>query len=203
MTTKEQLLEALTDVRKAYRLVYAYQRRLFDLMNYLDKELIRSHIAFEEWDSAKYRFPSKARSSPVYRDCWAWDLIPGYWPRFSFQSQGRSPHVYIDIEVPVDSGFSERVGEPDPSNFIEASEAKSELWAEVWTATAPLANRTDAYGKLVDKHAAATLDGGETVRQDLGGNIVSYTLLRVDLAELADETAVREKLVEPLLRLVT
>ena len=77
--TKEELNNALCDVRKAHRLIYAYQRRMLDLTHF-----IKSKLVFSEYDGNKLfcntirgRNNSYGKLS-IGKDMWAWDFLYSY-----------------------------------------------------------------------------------------------------------------------------
>ena len=77
--TKEELNQALCDVRKAHRLIYAYQRKMLDLTYF-----IKSKLDFTQYGGNKY-FSSpigKKRDSYVGlnigKEMWAWDFLYSY-----------------------------------------------------------------------------------------------------------------------------
>ena len=64
--------DALRDVRDAYRIVHAYQRRILDTMNLIGDAF--PEASFYYWDCHNYSHPPQRRSD--IRKGWAWDGLP-------------------------------------------------------------------------------------------------------------------------------
>lgn len=76
-TTYEELNNALADVRRAYRLVHAYQRRVSDLMTQVDQTLSATGLSFVQWRPL-FNKASPRTSTPFFSGGrWAWDMLPG------------------------------------------------------------------------------------------------------------------------------
>jgi hypothetical protein len=113
----EEIEKALVDVRKAYRLIYLYQRRVLDICRTISKELgLRSH-------SVRYWFERPAHDH-IGKDKWVWDMIPMYRINFLFipvSSDYNSPKSgdwMLNIRILSDSGYPEEAkSEPDPTRF--------------------------------------------------------------------------------------
>lgn len=77
--TKEKFNQALCDVRKAHRLIYAYQHKMLDLSYF-----IKSKLDFPEYGGNKLfsNTIEKKRDSydnlKVFKDMWAWDFLYSY-----------------------------------------------------------------------------------------------------------------------------
>jgi hypothetical protein len=76
---KEEFNQALCDIRKAHRLIYAYQNKMLDLTYF-----IKSKLDFPQFGGNKlFSNPiEKKRDSydnlKVWRDMWAWDFLYSY-----------------------------------------------------------------------------------------------------------------------------
>jgi hypothetical protein len=99
--TSYQLEEALCDVRKAFRLLYFYQRRVLDLVEFVGDTL-----------EYNYRGGSPRFSSPSPRygkgelNCWAWDWINMYYYEFHFGSKLIVNHnITFSIFIQSDTGY--------------------------------------------------------------------------------------------------
>ncbi len=80
------LAAALTDVRKAYRVAHAYQRRLWDLLRTVNDELSTRRLQFTRWRTQGFDPVPNARTA-FFEERWAWDFLPAYniaceWQRF-------------------------------------------------------------------------------------------------------------------------
>lgn len=99
--TTIQLEEALRDVRKAFRLLYFYQRRVLDLVKFIGDNLEFS-----------YRGGNSIFSSPCPKngsgslDNWAWDWINMYYYEFHFGTKTiAGNNITFSIFIQSDSGF--------------------------------------------------------------------------------------------------
>jgi hypothetical protein len=77
---KVELEIALTDVRKAYRLLYSYQRRVMDTVKFIADTLSKS--VNSGW--AIYSSNSPRNGSKLNLDSWAWDWLNMYMYEFYF-----------------------------------------------------------------------------------------------------------------------
>jgi len=76
---KKQVEDALIEVRKAYRLLYTYQRRVMDIMQFIGDQVSRSyHGGFSKFSNTA---PREGRGS---LDNWAWDWLNMYCYEFHF-----------------------------------------------------------------------------------------------------------------------
>ena len=79
LTKKEEFNQALCDVRKAHRLIYAYQSKMLDLTYF-----IKSKLDFPEYGGNKLfsNTIDKKRDAydrlKIWKDMWAWDFLYSY-----------------------------------------------------------------------------------------------------------------------------
>jgi hypothetical protein len=186
-----ELKAALTDVRRAYRLVYAYQRRVFDLIGAVADPLETNGFEFDRWEPTIFFQPGRSFYKP---DKWAWDFLPAYhfWAGWNRDRHGDVRRVLIAVNS--DTGFERKRGEPDPADFIPAEKAQSELRLTLIRAeTAPAWDRLNGILATLD----SAQDGADQ-DVDVGGVPVSVRRVRLDLSELIDEAAVDRRLLAPL-----
>ena len=129
----------LTAVGLAWRIVVAYQQRVFFLLDEIEAgfpELTHSY-----WSPAYYSGPPKGSTKPSSKGKWTWDGFPYYsmdtWltlPSQKSTSALDSGDWFAVIRIDADSGFDVTdVGQksafsgPDPLRMLPASETKSEL----------------------------------------------------------------------------
>jgi hypothetical protein len=75
-STSFDLPDALANVRRAYRLLHAYHRRLCDLLQLVHESVGKAGLEFESWEPLNVaRLP---RSATPFFENWAWDLTPAY-----------------------------------------------------------------------------------------------------------------------------
>jgi hypothetical protein len=192
---KDELAAALADVRRAYRLLHAYHRRLQDLLHTAHDFLEQQGFQFEQWSPLNVaRLPQSTK--PFFGSHWAWDLTPGYqvqciWRR----SKDKSSHR-IFLHAIADTGYKTSAeGEPNPATFEAAETSRSEIrvgmyrtqakkpdWGAAWNLLSVKANRKNGADHIVE------------VEQDK----YAHRYFDLDLVELGDENAVKGKLLEPL-----
>jgi len=99
--TSFQLEEALCDVRKAYRLLYFYQRRVLDLVKFIGNTL-----EFE-YKGGNPRFSAVTpRNGKGDLGCWAWDWLNMYYYEFYFGFKLIAGHnITFSIFIQSDAGY--------------------------------------------------------------------------------------------------
>lgn len=196
-TTSDELSDALADVRRAYRLVYAYQRRVFDLMAEVDGTLTEQGLAFVKW-SPLFNHAPPAAKTPFFKKRWAWDMLPGWavscrWedPKLVKGLQRR-----LVFQSVADTGRKYDGAEPDPVDFDEVTQCRSELRIGRWTTSAKAPDWAVAWEKVsaIDDYWARP----QIVEID--GATYTYHYLGLDLAELVDPGAVQSLVIDPLER---
>jgi hypothetical protein len=190
---KNELAAALMDVRRAYRLLHAYHRRLQDLFQCLDDVLVPKGIHFKHWRSSNVdRLPKK--SKPFFRN-WAWDLTPAYQMSCVWEGVNRKHTYSIGIDAIADTGYNASGdGEPDPSRFKSADHCGSELQIGFWRTTAKEPDWGAAWTQIEKRDwSNGDIHAATVVRAEY-----LYRYETVNLVDLVDEHAVREKLLEPL-----
>ncbi len=139
--TEPNLDETLAQVRQAWRIVAAYQQRVFFLLDEIEHafpELSRSH-----WQPERYNRTPRGTTNPSTR--WVWDGLPYYemstWFTPSEKRPGdqlKSSEWFMVAYLCTDTGFEEaprRRGPfsgPDPLAMPSASETQSQLWLYVY-----------------------------------------------------------------------
>lgn len=134
-----ELESALTDVRRSYRLLQRYQRRVLDLSDFLARE-IDEQLSFRQWIPVHYRPNPNPYTNPVER--WAWDGLPYYdfcsfYALDAFWKNEHEPGDWmVVIRCTADTGF-EALGqsEPDPLAFKSAVESTSLLRVYIYQYT--------------------------------------------------------------------
>lgn len=129
--SNSNLDNALLDVRKAYRLLQRYQRRVLDLSAALARE-IDEYAAFRYWCPVYYQPNPGSYTNPAGR--WAWDGLPyfdfcAFYVREEFWKDEHAPGDWmLVIRCTADTGYSE-VGdeEPDPLGFRSVADSSSLL----------------------------------------------------------------------------
>jgi hypothetical protein len=195
-TQSSDLHRALSEVRRAFRLLHVYHRRLCDLLQTIDETLSRSGLAFQRWSPINVLWLPDG-TSPFFRpDKWAWDLSPSYQVLCEWKGAHGDQVRRVVFECVADTGYNTTGGgEPDASRFDDVERCITELRVNMWTARGTDADwgaASKEVGELPDKY-----DGrAHAVR--VGGVDLTYARYAVDAAELVDESAVHAKLCAPL-----
>lgn len=192
-----ELVEALADVRRAYRLLHAYHRRVNDLFYAAHEFLGKQGAEFESWRPINV-WPLPQKSKPFFRpDTWAWDLTPAYQVECIWSRAKDKVNHKIHVHAIADTGYdaSAQEGEPNPAKFELAEKSRSEIrvglhrtraakpdWSAAWNLFSVLPNRKNG-----DIHIVK-----------IGKDEYAHRYFEIDLVELIDEPAVKEKLLRPL-----
>lgn len=189
----DELKVALVDVRRAYRLLHAYHRRLQDLFQCVDDFLTAKGISFDSWNSINVvRLPAK--SKPFFRN-WAWDLTPAYQIACRWHGVRGRLTYQIEIEAFADTGYEQSGdGEPDPARFTSAETSNSEIRFGLWSTTA----KTPDVGAAWTTIEKENWSDGNTHTATVDGAQYMYRYGAIDLVDLAHEHAVKKNLLEPL-----
>ncbi len=121
--------KALIEVRKAYRLLALFQRRVLDLCNQI-KGSFSSSLLFYQWTSSEFEQPPMRNGDPA-NGRWAWDFLPLYDFDVLYLAQppsiGHLPGEWmLRIRVTADSGFGKQGdAETDPCRFAPPDQCES------------------------------------------------------------------------------
>lgn len=143
--------EALADVRRAYRLVWAHQRRVMDMVRAAAEAFPETSHYY--WSCNQFhRLPSRHTTDPT--DCWAWNGLPLYDVSFlrlveddKQDTRDAKPGRWmLEIHHTADDGWDDKAqGEPDARNFGDAAKAKSSLSLILWQSHAEAGNWLNAW----------------------------------------------------------
>jgi hypothetical protein len=193
---------ALADVRRACRLLHAYQRRVNDLFGLVvDGVTAETRLKYGGWYTTGLQRPAR-RGGEFFRDRWAWDMLPGQRPGVWLHAKnGDGTCTSVHIQVIADTGFDsyDGSGEPDAAGFASVEEERSELRFSVlrWPVGADEAETRAALSA-----AHPELYDGTTRRCEVDGGVAVFTYGRVELSELASAAAVRGRVTGPLVAAV-
>ncbi|MDC0670342.1 SIR2 family NAD-dependent protein deacylase [Nannocystis radixulma] len=187
-------------VRRSYRLVYQYQRRVFDRLAELTDALAAMGLAFERWDPALYSRPAKSTTEFFRRPYWAWDLLPAYHLRLVFSAsvaEDRSARRIV-VSVVADDGFRARSSrdEPDPRFFAPAEQSRTELRVDMMRVTDPQMSLNEAW-VLYRSYAGALVDGYDH-EIAVGGGACAFRAFRVDMDVVLAPAGIEGALVSPI-----
>ena len=190
----------MLEVRRSYRLVYEYQRRLFDRLRELSDTLTGGMgFAFRRWDPTLYSRHAKSTTEFFDYSHWAWDFLPAYRLQLVWESPGagRNTSRSVVIEAVSDTGFNQ-VGryEPHPSQFDDVVASRSELQVNLMRSTDPNLSWSQAW-LLLSQHENVIYDGKDHV-VSAGDNQCTYRYFSVDLNVVLDAEGLREHVTLPL-----
>lgn len=129
----KELTNALADVRKAYRLIYFYQKNILSTIEKFAQEFAGT---FYWWTPTEYSPPPQRGTDIVKR--WAWDLLPLYSTAILYKSEGgqsdeHSPGEWLlAFQLTTDSAFEVDGEEPNPTTFDPAEESETSIIVSLW-----------------------------------------------------------------------
>jgi len=119
---KNEFEKTLSDVRKAYRLIYLYQRRVLDLVSFIGNKLsLNLHSGWSKFSKAA------STNTRVNLSKWSWDWLTLYFYEFHFGVV--KDDLRFSIFLQSDSGFFESDSDvkTDISKFIDADDSSTRL----------------------------------------------------------------------------
>ena len=142
MDTQIDLTSALTDVRKAYRLIWFYQRRVVDMITFICETL---GYRFWRWETEDHigRMPGQVSKNPFGEGEWIWATLPlyrmslFYFPRTLDWNVQKSDQWMLEVVVETDTGakFAEDDLEPSPVDFAPVDKSETILRLYAWYCT--------------------------------------------------------------------
>jgi len=113
MGNSNDIKSALIDVRKAYRLLYEYQKRVLDLIDYIGRKYGFSY------DGGWAKFCNNApRNGKGLLTNWAWDWLPFYFYEFHFNDKKQEEDIiHFSIVILSDSGYFDKRDKENAPNF--------------------------------------------------------------------------------------
>lgn len=194
--TREELSATLADVRRAYRLIHAYQRRVWDLLRVIDQTAARGGLAFDHWQPMNVNAPPKAKTK-FFEWCWAWDFVPAYDLGCEWVGKaGKKVVKRVFVIVKADTGYKQRGNkEPDAADFPPAEACATEVHLGLWEASPASPDWEAAWAELTQKH---TREEDKTYELTLGGVHYKHRFVRVNVADLVDEAAVTKLVHRPI-----
>ena len=78
-TNTQKLTNALQDVRRAHRILYAYQRRMLDLVHFIQSKLdMREFRGFKHFSNPIHGRRKGHSRLKIWHNMWAWDYLYSY-----------------------------------------------------------------------------------------------------------------------------
>jgi len=141
MDANLDLTQALADVRKAYRLIWLYQRGVVDIITRIAETF---EYDFYNWNTSSIgQMPGKSTADPFSKDRpWIWKTLPLYrmsllyLPKSLLKNVQKTGEWMLEIRVEADTGFEEKDdSEPLPSDFKAVDQTETVLRLYAWYCT--------------------------------------------------------------------
>jgi hypothetical protein len=199
MDTQLDLQHALIDVRKAYRLIWLYQRRVVDIIRLITDTL---GYRFYHWDTEDSigRMPGQTTTDPFSEGRWIWATLPLYrmsllyLPTTLEWNVQKKGEWMLEIFVETDTGAAEREdeSEPTPSEFKAADQSETFLRLYAWYCTGD--ENSDWFSNIWYKLDWPEQDDEVTVEHPA----VPVRIVRksLELSKLADRASVERAIAE-------
>lgn len=129
----EELAKALVDVRKAYRLIYLYQKNVLSTIERFAQEF---SCVYYWWTPTEFATPPNRGTDITKR--WAWDLLPLYAFAILYRSEDgdnteHSPGDWLlSFQLTTDTSYESGKKEPDPRTFDAPEESETTLIISLW-----------------------------------------------------------------------
>lgn len=120
-----EIQNALCDVRKAHRIIYAYQKRMMDIVRFIGQKFDFNTIE-------GYKHFSNGASRKIYNGTWAWDYIYTYLYEYYIgtkDTEDGAMEYSISIFQYSDTGFfeKEKSSRTNLSTFLNEEESASKF----------------------------------------------------------------------------
>lgn len=130
-----ELSGLLANVRDAYRLIWAYQRRCLDTVQVIADQF--PELSFYQWSSLLSNHPPQRGTSPFNR--WTWDYIPLHSTSFLSIRSGDNRHApragewMLEIRLRTDTAVvpTDKV-EPDPTRLEPSASSQTTMGLIGW-----------------------------------------------------------------------
>ncbi len=134
-TTTENLSKALQDVRRAHRILYAYQRRMLDLVHFIQRKLdmpVKDLYGIKHFSKPIYGRSIGHTPLNIWPTMWAWDYLYSYLFEYYLgeKEAGDKLHNYkLSLIQYSDTGYFDQDGQERGriSEFGSEEESSSKL----------------------------------------------------------------------------
>lgn len=129
----------LTDVRRAYRLVVSFQRRMNEVFHAVHELLQKDGLEFKLWWPYHHNPPLKHNKPQFQPQTWAWDLFPGLCMTSEWRDDAGPVVRRVWMALETDTALADaktRGGQPEPTSFGPVEDSRTELWFGLYTADA-------------------------------------------------------------------
>ena len=127
-TTTENLSNALLDVRRAHRILYAYQRRMLDLVHFIQSKLdMPKFRGFKHFSNPIYGRSKGHSRLNIWHNMWAWDYLYSYLFEYYLgkKETGDKRHDYkLSLIQYSDTGYFDKEEEEEEEEEATRAETK-------------------------------------------------------------------------------
>ena len=136
--TEAELAATLVEVRRAARLVVAWQQRVNEVFFRVHRTLEDQGLHLQWWGPNRYKALESASRPQFAPHKWAWDLFPGLTLAADWATPAapvRRVYLALDTDTAL-IGAQDGGQEPDPTTFapVDGPDARTELWLGLYTA---------------------------------------------------------------------
>lgn len=205
----DDVAQALVQVRRAYRLVWAYQRRLLDLLEAFGASLKERHpqLQFFSREPVGYSQPPRGDVDPT-AGYWSWNFLPFYRCDLSWvtSSKVEPGALFVGVTHYADTGYPPGArSEPDALQFPAAEQCSTWIHPYVMSVGASVPKGISTWLSLIEA-IGSTGEGKEwdhhIVEPCVFGKRVAYSGLPIHAEDLASPELVKQRLTQPVLDLV-
>ena len=200
----------MSQVRIAYRLVVAYQRRLLDLFRFVQIGVRDRYptIRFHGWSPSKWGRPGT--TDPTQK--WAWDFVPLHHSEIGWvSSDSAAPgSFWFWLSHEADVGWThDGRGEPDPLAFEPAETCRTVLSASVLACprgSSPDGTGMDWQKLYTSADPSLTLaewTDGAPHEREIASGVVRAGGFVVDIETLTSRALIAERMTGRLLKLIS
>jgi hypothetical protein len=201
--SNSELADSLVEVRKAFRIAVAYQRRVNELFYEVHKIVGGSGFNSVRWQPNYYHAPDSANKPQFSPDKWAWDMFPGYCLSAEWRTEG-PPFRRVWVGLDTDTAFFKAKkdangGQPDPVAFAPADspDSRSELWVGLYTSDKPI-DWTSLWKEKLSKEWTQAIDKDHPWTFDSNKITGTYRCFCVPLDSLDSLDAIQTRLLDPI-----
>lgn len=208
MTNEADLRRSLADVRRAYRLLHAFQLRVHSLFRDVDTTMGEEGLKWREW------LPYGGSSRPTHgkffeRGRSAWDLLPGraiasVWADDRPRVPARTVRLVLVVDSAAQDWQPNQVPDPGQPDWTDAAESRTLLNMDLMRTEGRLAapeevpNRDWDWSRAAWKAVPAGIDNLPMRFAPDPESSCTVERRQIDLASLVDATAVDTHVHGPL-----
>lgn len=189
LSTTPGISQAMTDVRKSYRLLYEYQQRVLALVSFMANNLDY------KWIRTNTRFCNPRKNYTKIKpdnSIWSWDFLLMYNLIFYFEPKesNRARDTILKIVLISDTGFYDsenKIQQTDVDHFSSPEKSKTQLHLIVKS------NKNQKWTPYRESQFTSNSISNTFIKKDDSLNL-DLVGMKFDLDALSNETAVRNAL---------